>query len=84
MSNIVRLDRDTELVTLLDGKAEDARRREIDGVIIFCEYADGVVTEDIEGAFSGEVKDRRNLIGALEDMIKELRKEIDPEEHEYD
>lgn len=83
MSNVIQLGQDTELVILLDSKTQDARRREIDGIIIFTEYANGELTEDIVGQFSGQVKDRRNLIGALEEMIKALR-EVDTEEHDYD
>jgi len=56
MSNIVQLGKDTEQVATLKRILEDAKRGEIGGFILVCEYVNGVVPAvEIEGEFDPDL-----------------------------
>ena len=80
---VVKLNTDNEQVAMLRAALKDAISGELEGVIIVCEYSNGVVTNDIAGLF--DVHNRFNVMGMLEesrDAVKFI--DTDTTEHDYD
>ena len=82
-NNIVGLEKETELVSLLRTKLREAQRGEIDGLIIISEYTNNAITDDMTGAFSDERNQRYVFRGILGDYARYFQ-DIDTEVHEYD